>query len=170
MLKDNNLVRVLSACETMGNATTVCSDKTGTLTQNKMTVVTGVIGSTVAFVRNVEAHSEALQSKPPQSTDLALLEKPISLQEITSALPEDILQLLNESIAINSTAFEGDLEDGKRTFVGSKTETALLGFLLDLKLDNIKSLRENAQIIQVFPFNSERKSMGVVIKVNDSKW
>lgn len=35
MLEDNNLVRVLAACETMGNATTVCSDKTGTLTQNK---------------------------------------------------------------------------------------------------------------------------------------
>lgn len=35
MLRDNNLVRVLAACETMGNATTVCSDKTGTLTQNR---------------------------------------------------------------------------------------------------------------------------------------
>ncbi|CAF4365650.1 unnamed protein product, partial [Rotaria sordida] len=43
MMTDNNLVRHLNACETMGNASTICSDKTGTLTTNRMTVIQSYI-------------------------------------------------------------------------------------------------------------------------------
>ncbi len=52
MLKDNNLIRVLAACETMGNATDICSDKTGTLTENRMTVVQGWLSGAVCKFSN----------------------------------------------------------------------------------------------------------------------
>lgn len=44
MLDDNNLVKHVDACETMGSATTICSDKTGTLTTNRMTVMKSFLG------------------------------------------------------------------------------------------------------------------------------
>jgi calcium-translocating P-type ATPase len=55
MRDDQNLVKVLSACETMGNVTTICSDKTGTLTTNQMTLVQAFIGQRY-FARQPEAH------------------------------------------------------------------------------------------------------------------
>ncbi|KEP46359.1 calcium-transporting ATPase, partial [Rhizoctonia solani 123E] len=86
MTKERLLVRVLGSCETMANASVVCTDKTGTLTQNVMSVVAG------------------------------------------------------------------------------STETALLRFAKDLKWAPYQQTRSGADIVQMIPFSSERKAMGVVVR------
>ncbi|GKT89299.1 calcium-translocating P-type ATPase [Colletotrichum tofieldiae] len=147
LLKENNLVRILRACETMGNATTICSDKTGTLTTNKMTVVAGTFGS-ASFTKSVDG------------------EKVTSAVEFAQSLPEATKKLLVQSVAINSTAFEGE-EDGQATFIGSKTETALLQFAKDhLGMQGLGETRSNEEVVQMMPFDSGKKCMAAVIKLS----
>lgn len=146
MLKDNNLVRVLRACETMGNATTICSDKTGTLTQNKMTVVAGAWGKDQSFSHQPSDGEETFAS-------------------IFGKLSARFRTLLTQSIAINSTAFEGE-EEGQKTFIGSKTEVALLNLAQDnLAMTNVAEERSNNQVVQIYPFDSALKCMGTVIRL-----
>ncbi|KAK3068435.1 plasma membrane calcium [Teratosphaeriaceae sp. CCFEE 6253] len=159
MLKDRNLVRVLRSCETMGNATTVCSDKTGTLTQNVMTVVAGSVGTSNRF------SSRAGQDQADAEGGVGGVPTP----EFINSLDKDVKMLWKDSIAINSTAFEGE-SDGKKVFIGSKTETALLDFAKEhLGMDLISIERSNNEIVQMIPFDSGRKCMGMVIKTKDKQ-
>lgn len=151
MVKLNNLVRVLKSCETMGNATTVCSDKTGTLTQNRMTVVMGSFGDSEFDDKN-QTGSERRSAEFAE--DITLEQK----------------RMIIESVAINSTAFEGE-DNGVQGFIGSKTETALLGFARDvLGMGSLAEERANTPTVQLMPFDSGRKCMGAVVRLSTGKY
>ena len=162
LLKANNLVRHLRSCETMGNATTVCSDKTGTLTQNKMSVVAGTVGNSSRFgdIKTLEDDDEQMATKDNYEGS-----KDVTPEECVGTLDHNVKDLLEQSIAINSTAFEGEV-DGKPGFVGSKTETALLDFAqAHLDMGSVAGERANVEITQFIPFDSNRKCMAVVLKL-----
>ncbi len=134
MSKKNALVKQLPAVETLGSATVVCSDKTGTLTQNKMTVVEVAINGDFAVKRTLVLNKEKM--------------------EINRYIP-----LLEAAILCNNAEFD---PDNVGAIIGDPTEGALLFFAKDNGIDieeiNEKYIREFEQ-----PFDSDRKMMSVVV-------
>uniref|UniRef100_A0A8C2B847 Calcium-transporting ATPase n=1 Tax=Cyprinus carpio TaxID=7962 RepID=A0A8C2B847_CYPCA len=147
MMKDNNLVRHLDACETMGNATAICSDKTGTLTTNRMTAVQCYVGD----VRYKEIPDPS--SIPPKTLDILVNAISLNSAYTTKILPPD-------------------KEGGLPKQVGNKTECGLLGLVLDLKRDyqTVRNQIPEEKLYKVYTFNSVRKSMSTVIKLPDGSF
>ncbi|KAK0714425.1 hypothetical protein B0T21DRAFT_297287 [Apiosordaria backusii] len=168
MMRDNNLVRVLKACETMGNATTVCSDKTGTLTQNKMTVVATTLGKSISFGGTDAPLDDDPSVKTEKSATNTVPNVPIA--EFAQSLSGTVKKLIIQANAVNSTAFEGESE-GEKTFIGSKTEVALLTLSRDhLGSAPVQEERSNSNVVQVVPFDSAVKYMATVVKLPDGKF
>ncbi len=144
MLADQNLIRHLAACETMGNATNICSDKTGTLTENRMTVVKGMFADT-------------------RCDD--------TINRVPVLISDKSLQIILDGIACCTTAKVIKSEDGDRpVIIGNKTEAALLLLAQSAwsRKDNTDKRRAAANFGQpggsrIFPFSSQRKRMSVLV-------
>ena len=138
MVKRNAIIRTLPSVETLGSATVICSDKTGTLTQNKMTVVE-------AYVNHKR---DLINRAAPASTLNAEENRLLSI----SVLCADAQMRTNE--------------DGKFEFLGDPTETALLdfGILYGMYKDDLE--KKYPRIAEI-PFDSERKRMTTVNRMSD---
>jgi len=133
--QDNNLVRRLIATETLGSTNVICSDKTGTLTLNRMSVDQVYLHGQI-YDRGSNGQAINL-SGHPAFEQIALIS------------------------ACNST---GHLEekDGKLKFVGNHTEGALLKWLRDQGVA-YEELRERVPVYESMDFTSERKMMSRVV-------
>ncbi|KAL3728107.1 hypothetical protein ACJRO7_032801 [Eucalyptus globulus] len=135
MMGDNAMVRKLSACETMGSATTICTDKTGTLTLNEMRVTELCMG---------KEHASVYASK-----------------EIATSIVEVLLQ----GIGLNTTGtVHMRPSESVPEILGSPTEKAILSWGVSKLGMMMDELKQEWEIVQVEAFNSEKKRSGVAVR------
>jgi len=139
LMSDKALVRHLAACETMGSASCICTDKTGTLTTNHMIV-------DKVWISDVSVNGAT------------------NINKLKAATSESVMEILIQGIFVNtgSEVVKGD--DGKRNILGTPTEAALLEFGLILQGDLYDEYNKLARV-RVEPFNSVKKKMSVLIQL-----
>ena len=143
MVKKNAIVKRLPAVETLGSSTVICSDKTGTLTQNKMTVEKLFYNSKTYDMKEAQKKVEGLEK--------------VNRIELKA---EELKELVFANMLCNDTKVKANGE-----LTGDPTETALVDMAFKLNFD--PSIYERAPRVEEIPFDSERKLMTTVNKVND---
>ncbi|TMW73160.1 cation-translocating P-type ATPase [Alteribacter natronophilus] len=152
MIRRNAIVRKLPAVETLGCATVVCSDKTGTLTQNEMTVT--------ALYADGSQWNVTGSGFKPEGEFFA------GSRKVTPAQEKPLWQLLTFGVLCNHASIT-QKEDGSFAVDGDPTEGALLAAGLKAGVSR-SSLNESYTIEKEFPFDSGRKMMSVIVKEKES--
>ncbi|XP_073140446.1 calcium-transporting ATPase 12, plasma membrane-type-like [Henckelia pumila] len=136
MMADQAMVRKLSACETMGSATVICTDKTGTLTLNQMKVTKFWIGS------------EEIK------------------QEISRVISRHLIESFYQGVAFNTTGSIFKPKSGSSVieYSGSPTEKAILSWAVQDWGMDIEKLKQDYAILHVETFSSVKKRSGVLIR------
>ncbi|KAK2417660.1 calcium-transporting ATPase 9, plasma membrane-type [Trifolium repens] len=135
MMGDNAMVRKLSACETMGSATVICTDKTGTLTLNQMRVT--------KFCLGIENFTETF----------------------SNAMAPEVLELFHQGVGLNTTGSVYNPPSGSEPEIsGSPTEKAILLWAVSELGMSMDEMKQKHKVLHVETFNSEKKRSGVAIK------
>ena len=144
MVADKILVREMKACETSGSASVICSDKTGTLTENKMSVAEGWFAGASGVGRH-------------------------GLSAVVKALHADTFEELCVAIACNSTAVINTDSDGASKVVGNATEAAMLAFFTQHGQD-VQAQRAAYAAVWRAPFDSATKRMLTVVQLESGDY
>ncbi len=147
MARQNALVKKLIACETVGCINVICSDKTGTLTENRMTVTDMVIASYKNGCGPCAEKGEA----------------PGICQRRVPASEIDDVHLI-ENFILNSSA-DIDMTGEGVKFIGNPTECALITAYEKYRNQALpyEAIRKDTKVSFVFPFSSETKNMTTII-------
>lgn len=153
MLRRKALIRKLPAVETLGSVSVICSDKTGTLTENRMTVT----------VIDVAGHFIELTGTARQRSSDSV---PVRMNLMTDQ-PHSVGLLLVTGALCNDASLEPDPETGRYQPVGDPTEGALLVAATQAGLEK-EELEQYVPRLAEVPFDSVRKRMTTIHKLPDN--
>lgn len=172
MAARNAVIRRLSAVETLGSATVICSDKTGTLTQNRMTVtrlwipeegITPGEGQNLMEPRQVHIQTDPVHTQSP--AEPAQARGPIQ-SEHARRLENQAGLLLAAGALCTDASLDTD-EAGHFKSLGDPTETALVVAAAQAELDKRRLEEQHPRLAEV-PFSSDRKRMTTIHHLDDT--
>ena len=167
MVTRHALIRKLPAVETLGSATVICSDKTGTLTKNEMTVTRLFAGDRVFEVtgEGYEPVGEIREKRSELSGNNLYLENPeLRSQNSAPSLSPALRELMTAAVLCNGATLRE--ENGTWQVIGDPTEGALLVAAAKAAL-TIETLTSTYHFLGEVPFDPERKMMTIVRRTSD---